>query len=215
VSGERRPPCPPRRGPRSVYLRGGGGTGHRGPAGGAGDYPVHQPLTRFRQHVRASSKRRSREMAGRPSASWRQREPPSVVLPPARTRMRARWPSRARHLGPVSCSPRPRTTGDCRGGLGQSTPLLRGGRRSCGWRQRTRMPVTRMPRWRPRGAVPGTPLITTWLCEWQHDRRTAEAVRGRTRLVPSNPCGLGSSARDKHAPRPWCANGQRPAVACG
>jgi hypothetical protein len=112
----------------------------------------------------------------------------------------------------LSCMPRPRTNGACRGGLGTYTPLLRGGRRSCGWRKRTSMSVQRLPRVRPRGSVPVRPPITTWWGAWQHDRRRAEAVRVRTRLVPSKPCGLGSRARAKHATRPWCATGKRRAV---
>ena len=141
--------------------------------------PCASAVTRhFYGMVRASSKRRSRARAGRTSASWRPRAPPSIVRPPALKRLRARWPSMARHIGPWSCLPRPRTNGDCRGWLGQYTPLLRGSRRSCGWRKRTRMSVKRMPRVRPRGSVPVSPPITTWGCAWKHDRRYG---RGRPR----------------------------------
>ena len=167
------------------------------------------------RNVSASSKRRSREMAGRTSASWRPREPPSIVRPPTIKRLRARWRSMARPIGPLSCIPRPRTHGDCSGWLGKYTPLLRGSRRSCGWRKRTSRSVKRMPRLPPRGSVPVRPPITTWWCEWKNDRSTPEAVRVSTRLVPSKPCGMGSSARSTNATRPWCANGQRRAVSCG
>jgi hypothetical protein len=110
-----------------------------------------------RGHVSASSQRRSRAMAGRTAASWRAREPPRIVLPPARERRRARWPSMARPIGPWSCLPRPRPNGDGSGWRGTSTPLLRGSRRAGGWRTRTRMSGTRMPRWRLRGSVPVRP----------------------------------------------------------
>ena len=173
---------------------------------------VYPPLLR---HGSASSKRRSRARAGRTSASWRPREPPSSVRRPALKRLRARWPAMARHIGPWSCIPRPRTNGDCSGWLGPYRPLLRGSGRSCGWRKRTSMSVKRMPRVLPRGSVPVRAPITTWGCAWKHDRRMAEAVRVSTRLVPSTPGGMGSSARSTNATRPWCANGKRRAVSCG
>ena len=44
VIGDRHHPGPPRRGPRSVYLHGGCGPGHRGQSGGAGEYALYEPI---------------------------------------------------------------------------------------------------------------------------------------------------------------------------